>query len=73
MKRPAELSRAAFRAALRRNGFRIVLLWCEDISGATPGHSYGMVMNTKGKILRRATLAHVIRERDKVIAGKVAA
>ncbi|HWP88521.1 MAG TPA: hypothetical protein VNM70_11610 [Burkholderiales bacterium] len=63
MKQPPDMSRAAFKAALVRNGFRQVLLWGEDTTGMTPGVSYGMVMNHKGKILRRASLAYMLRRR----------
>jgi hypothetical protein len=72
MKRPPDLSRAAFKAALQRNGFCMVLLWCRDTSGAMPGSSYGVVMDRKGKILRRATLAHVIRSRAADVAKQEA-
>ena len=72
MKQPPDMSRAAFKTALQRNGFDTVLLWVRDISGQTPGVSYGMVMNHKGKILRRATLAHAIRSRAAEIAKQQA-
>ena len=68
MKQPPDMTRAAFKAALRRNGFAIVLLWMRDTSGQTPGVSYGMTMNHKGKILRRASLARAIRLRAADIA-----
>jgi hypothetical protein len=64
MKRPPEMSRAQFRKALERNGFRQVLLWINDTTGAVPGTSWGMLLYRNGKSAYRATLAHVIRERE---------
>lgn len=63
MKRPPEMSRKQFAAALQRNGFKQVLLWVQDTSGAVPGTSWGMVMHMNGKNAYRATLAKVLRER----------
>jgi len=62
MKAPRDMTRREFKQALARHGFRQVLLWMQDDTGKT-GVSYGMVMNTKGKVLRRASLAKAIRER----------
>jgi hypothetical protein len=64
MKRPPDMSHAAFKAALLRNGFRgPVVAWFEDTTGATPGVSYSGVFTSKGKLLRRTTIAHLIRRR----------
>lgn len=69
MKRPPEMSRAAFRAALARNGFSgPVIAWFADTTGQTPGLNYSGVFTTKGKLLRRATLAHLIRARAEAAA-----
>lgn len=54
------MSRAAFDAALKRRGWRKVLLWI-DVGG---GVSIGMVM-VNGKINRRASLAHAIAESER--------
>ena len=59
-----DLTRSQFLAALDRNGFRKpIMFWIT--SKDAPDVSYGMVFSRQGKILRRVTLAHVIRERDK--------
>jgi hypothetical protein len=69
MKAPKDMTRAQFAAALGRNGFRKVLLWIEDTSGACPGVSWGIVISRgTGKIMRRATLAKVIQARETEIA-----
>lgn len=57
MKRPRDMTRAQFAAALQRHGWRKVLLWI-DVGG---GRSIGMVM-INGKLNRRASLAHAIRQ-----------
>jgi len=64
MKRPPEMTRKQFQAALKRNGFRQVLVWIEDTTGQVRGTSWGMVMHSSGKMAYRATIAKVIRERD---------
>lgn len=65
MKRPPEMSRKAFHAALARNGFaRPVLMWCQDTSGRTSGVSYGLILHRNGKIARRASLAALLRKRE---------
>lgn len=61
MKRPRDMTRAQFAAALKRRGWRKVLLWV-DVGG---GRSIGMVM-IGGKINLRASLAHAIRESQNV-------
>jgi hypothetical protein len=66
MKRPPELSKRQFDAALRRNGFRQVLLWVQDTTGIAPGTSWGMVMHMNGKSAYRATLAKVLRARNAI-------
>jgi hypothetical protein len=58
-----DFSRAQFKAACARQGFRPVLLWLEDTSGETPGISYGMISDLKGKVRRRESLSHAIRSR----------
>lgn len=74
MKRPPEMSRAQFRAALKRNGFRQILMWFEDTTGECPSVSWGAILAIKtGKIMRRATLAKIIRERNSEIAKRRAA
>jgi hypothetical protein len=71
MQTPKDMTGPQFAAALRRNGFRKVLLWIEDISGACPGVSWGVVMNVRtGKVMRRATLAKVIQAREGEIAKR---
>lgn len=62
-RRNPEMSRAQFHAALKRNGFRKILLWIEDTTGAVRGTSWGMVLHMNGKAAYRATLAKVLRER----------
>lgn len=56
-----DMTRREFDAALRRRGWRKVLVWI-DVGG---GRSIGMVM-VGGKMNRRASLAHAIREAQKV-------
>ncbi len=62
MKPVRDMTRAQLDAALKRRGWRRVLLWI-DVGG---GRSIGMVM-VGGKINRRASLAHAIRESEKPI------
>lgn len=57
------MTRKEFNAALKHHGFKMEMLWLRDTTGVT-ATCCGVVMNTKGKILRRATLARAIRERD---------
>ena len=57
MNRPRDMTRNQFNTALQRRGWRKVLLWIE----VGNGRSIGMVM-VGGKINRRASLAHAIRE-----------
>jgi hypothetical protein len=60
MKRPPDMSRAEFNAALKRRGWQKVLLWI-DIGN---GRSIGLVV-INNKINLRASLAHAIRESEK--------
>lgn len=69
-RRNPEMSRAQFKAALARNGFKQTLLWIEDTTGQVPGISWGIVMHPGGKVARRATLAKVLRERRAEIEKK---
>jgi len=64
MKRPRDMTRAQFRAALQRRGWRQVLLWVE-IGG---GRSIGLVMIGR-KFNYRASLAYAIREAEKEAAS----
>lgn len=64
MKRPPEMTRRQFQAALKRNGFQQVLLWVRDTTGQVPGTSWGMVLHANGKTAYRASLAKVIRARE---------
>lgn len=68
MERPRDMTRAEFKAALRRRGWRQVLMWV-DIGGGT---SIGMVMLHKGRrgwtVDRRASLAKAIRESEHIAA-----
>jgi hypothetical protein len=71
MKAPKDMTALQFAKALRHNGFRKVLLWIEDNSGACPGVSWGIVIRRgTGKVMRRATLAKVLREREVEIAKR---
>jgi hypothetical protein len=57
-----DMTRTQFHAALERNGFkRPVLMWCKSKEG--PAISYGMLFDRKGKLLRRETIAYLIKRR----------
>ncbi len=57
-----DMSRAQFLAALERNGFsKPVLLWSYSLDD--PSLSYSLLFDHKGRILRRASLAHLIQSR----------
>lgn len=60
-----EMSRKQFLEALERNGFsQPIVGWVSDKSGQTPGVHYGLVFDWKtAKILRRISLAYVIKKR----------
>ena len=64
-----DMSRREFVTALHRRGWRKVLMWI-DIGN---GHSIGMLMS-KGrrgfKVNLRASLAHAIREAERVSTNK---
>ncbi|MDE2105419.1 MAG: hypothetical protein KGL39_49790 [Patescibacteria group bacterium] len=60
MKRPPDMSRKQFLSALRARGWKQVMWWV-DIGG---GRSIGLVL-IGGKINRRASLAHAIRESER--------
>lgn len=53
-----DMTRAAFRAALKRNGFRLELVWIRR-PGSNMG--VGIVTDMKGKLLRRETIRKAIR------------
>lgn len=55
-----DMTRAEFARALKRNGFRVVLFWLDR--PAIQGLSVGIIIDRKGKVHRRATIAHAIRE-----------
>ena len=57
MRAARDMTRAQFEAALKRRGWRKVLLWIE-IGG---GRSIGMVM-INGKLNRRASLAYAAQQ-----------
>lgn len=57
-----DLTFKQFLTALERNNFaRPVLFWVQDKEN--PRHSYGMIITAKGKILKRATIAHLLASR----------
>lgn len=67
MKAPRDMTRAQFDAALKANGFRKIFHWIEDRTGSAPGVSWGVIFSVQnGKIARRATLAHVMRQREAI-------
>jgi hypothetical protein len=71
MKAPRDMSRAQFLAALKEHGFRKVLFWGEDTTGQCPGVSWGFVVSrSTGKVLHRATLAKLVKEREAEIAKR---
>ena len=58
-----DMSKKQFADALKKYGLRQCLLWVD--CQAKPGRSIGIVMSARtGKILRRATLAKVLKEFD---------
>lgn len=69
MRKPREMSAAQFVAALEEHGFQQELLWLHDIE---TGISFGMVMDTRGKLLRRASLAKALRGRKEELAKHAA-
>ena len=64
MKRPPDMTAAQFNAALKRRGWSKVLFWIH-IPTLTGSRGVGVIVNRRtGKIMRRATLAHAIREAE---------
>ena len=61
MKRPPDMSRAQFNAALKRRGWRKVVLWIDIGNGTSVGAVY-----FGSKLNRRAWLAKAIREIRKI-------
>lgn len=66
MKRCRDMTRAQFKAALARRGWRKVLLWIEVGDGV----SIGMTM-INGKLNLRASLARAIKEHALLVDRKV--
>jgi hypothetical protein len=64
------MSRREFQKCLKRRGFSQVLLWVRDATGEVPNISWGFILHPNGKPAYRATLAMVIRERDREIAAR---
>ena len=67
MKAPRDMTRAQFAAALKRNGLKQQLLWLHD---AETSISFGLVMRTNGKIMRRASLAKALQGRAAELAAR---
>lgn len=63
MKRPPDMSRKQFQAALKARGMRQVVLWVELPDKSA---SIGMMLNMNGKVNYRASLAKAIRESERV-------
>ena len=60
-----DMSNREFSAAMKRNGFRHeFLLWFKDTTAQTPHIRFSGLFSTKGKLFRRATIAHLIRQRE---------
>lgn len=74
--RNRDMTRAEFNAALKRNGFANAFggLWFRDTTGVcSEGHSFGAIFDVNKGVRRRATIAHLIRERAKfanTVAGR---
>lgn len=65
------MSRKQFNSALRRNGFRQTPLglWFVDTTGVCPATHFGALLHPKTfKMLRRATLAKLIKDRRRMQA-----
>jgi len=59
-----DFTKAQFRKAYERHGFKKIMYWLEDQTGT--GMSFGIVVNAETfKIDRRASLAKALRDRDK--------
>lgn len=58
-----DMTKAQFRAALKRNGFRFVMGWIDRPNDAGGNRlSVGCFVNPEGGIYRRESLAKAIRE-----------
>lgn len=69
-----DMSDRQFLDALKRNGFsRPVLFWVHDKTDAAAGVSFGMLVTRKGKILKRATIAKLIKDRAEYAEKRKAA
>lgn len=65
MKRTRDLTHRQFLAALKRNGFRLMDgLWMADTTGVTTAWFGTVYRQRDGKIMRRASLAKAVRDRD---------
>lgn len=59
---PRDMTPREFSAALKRNGFRKVMFWIDRPNRADNTISVGVIMGMDGKLRRRATIAHAIRQ-----------
>ena len=60
-----DLTYKQFFAALKRNRFGgPTLLWCHDLDN--PNHSYGVIVDRKGKLYKRQTIAYLLERRRAV-------
>ena len=66
-----DMTDAQFKAALKRNGFRRILLWAE--TEAVPGVSFSLLFHPRTrKVLKRQSVAYLIKRRDEEIAKRKA-
>jgi hypothetical protein len=66
-----DMTRAQFDAALKRNGFAPRIHFGSWIYSADDDrHGYGVTVDAKGKIMFRATLAHIIQRREEARAKR---
>lgn len=64
-----DMTSAQFSDALKRNGFeRPVMFWVHHRD--LPNISFSMVFRKNGKLLRRLTIAHLIKRRDEELAKR---
>jgi len=64
-----DMTERAFRAALKRNGFRFArLFWFEDTTGQASGVLFSGAFNADTSIHRRETIRHLIARREAHIA-----
>jgi hypothetical protein len=61
-----DMTDKAFVVALERNGFKRWALWAE--SSAIPGHYFGLLFARNGKLLKRESIAYLIKRRDAELA-----